>query len=355
MRFHIPSLPHTHVTRDFDWCAYTAKVRRFAGMMTSLGHEVFLYSGDRNEAPVAEHVTIVRPEDREEWFGSPEWPTQQVFQHWDSSHPAWATMNERAIREIEARLQPGDFVGLISGACQAAIHNAFRDRARTVEWGIGYEGTITDFRVFESYAWMHHVAGLRGQRNVRHFDTVVPNSYDEEDFQPSYQPGGYLLFLARPTEAKGQQIVREIAARTELPVVTAGQGEAWLPGADHRGVVLGAEKARLLAGATALLSPTIYLEPFGGVTIEAMLSGTPVITTDFGAFTETVKNGLNGQRCSTLKEFLDATQWAASLTAMQRVRVRQSAERYLTKNVRYEYERYFQRLATLDDKGWYQL
>lgn len=355
MRFHIVSLPHTQVTRDYDFCAYTAKVRRFSSMMKSLGHETFVYAGFKSEVDATEHVTVVSSDDLQRWFGHPEWPTNSSFSHWNADHPCWAEMNAHAIAEINARFEPGDFIGIIGGNCQLPIYEAFKDRARVVEWGIGYEGTVSDFRVFESYAWMHHVAGLQGQRQVKFYDAVIPNSYDEEDFEPLYTRGSYLLFLARPTEAKGMQIVREIAKRSSLPVVTAGQGPGWLEGAEHRGVVLGKEKAELLAGAAALLSPTMYLEPFGGVTIEAMLSGTPVITTNWGVYSETVKNGMNGFRCSTLREFLSAVERVQGMSMPLRVSSRRAGERYLTTRVRYEYENYFHRLAELDGDGWYSL
>ncbi len=55
MRFHVVSLPHTQTTTEYTSCAFTEKVRRFCIMMKSMGHEVYLYSGEYNQAPCDEH------------------------------------------------------------------------------------------------------------------------------------------------------------------------------------------------------------------------------------------------------------------------------------------------------------
>ena len=59
MRFHVVALPHTQVTKAFAGCAYTEKVRRFCNMMKSLGHTVYLYAGEENEANVDELITCI--------------------------------------------------------------------------------------------------------------------------------------------------------------------------------------------------------------------------------------------------------------------------------------------------------
>ena len=41
---------HTETTRDWDFCAFTSKTRKFATMMHSIGYDVRLYAGEANEA-----------------------------------------------------------------------------------------------------------------------------------------------------------------------------------------------------------------------------------------------------------------------------------------------------------------
>jgi len=84
-----------------------------------------------------------------------------------------------------------------------------------------------------------------------------------------------------------------------------------------------------------------------------MATGTPVITTDLGIFTETVQNGFNGFRCNNLAQFVEATELVKRLDP--RKIATDTYAKYSTDTIRYQYDRYFQRLLTLWDKGWYQL
>lgn len=317
-------------------------------MMTSLGHDVFLYSGTKNEATVTEHITVVDDDDRRRWFSHYDWD-RMVFNDWDVNAACWVGMNLKVVAEIEKRKLPGDFLGLIGGVCQEPIARAHRD-LRAVEWGVGYEGILKEgHHVFESHAWMHYVYGQSGIKDGRFFDAVIPNSFDEDDYQYSAEKQDYLLYLGRLTPRKGLEVVKELAALGHK-IIAAGQGDINIDGVEHVGVVKGRIKASLLAHAKALLAPTFYIEPFGGVVVEALLSGTPVITTDFGAFTETVRDGVDGYRCHTIGEFDEAATMVESLDLES---IREHAEQYLTKNIRHKYDAYFRRLELLDGQGWY--
>lgn len=345
---HLLGLPHTETTKAWSTCAFTQKVITAAAMLTMAGHEAIVYSGEQNDAPCAEHVTVATAEDRRRWFGAERWE-DRVFDQWDINAPCWVELNANIAKAIQDRAGSRDVISLTMGPAHQAVAGALPGLL-AVELGVGYESIIPDgFHVFESYAWMHHSYGRHGINDVRFYDTVIPNAFDPTDFTYRDTKDDYLLFLGRLTPRKGLAVIEEIAKHHR--VVTAGQGDVRVPGAEHVGVVRGVDRAELLAGARALLAPTVYVEPFGGVAVEAMLSGTPVISTDVGAFTETIRHGVTGYRCSTLREFHTAVDKANDLDA-SKIRAH-ALERYSLDAVAPQYDAYLARLDTLHGDGWY--
>ena len=315
MRLHLPAIPGK---RDDPTCAYSTKLDRFGRMF---GDRVTIY-----------HVEHPKPP--------------------DADLSAWQAVNALQAERIAERAEPGDLLLIPFGVCQQSIAERL-PHLRAVEYGIGYGGTFADFRVFESRAWQATVYGAQQGAhgaNGRFYDAVIPNFYDPAEL-PLGEGGDYLLYVGRLTERKGLQIVLDTAERTGLPLVVAGAGEYPLPDwVDYRGVVAGEEKAKLMGGARALLCPTLYLEPFGGVAVEAQMCGTPAITTDFGAFPETVEQGASGFRCRRMDEFAAAVEKAG---ALDRGAIRARAlDRYSFAAVRPLYEDYFDHLATLDGDGF---
>lgn len=323
-------------------------------MMRSLGHDVFLYASEDSDAD-AELITCITKDEQRQLFG----PVGSIPSY-DPNHPGFRLFNERAIANVRERAAPGDFLCLGAGFAQKPIADAFPNMF-DVEFGIGYEGVFARFRVYESYAWMHAVEGRRlgaTAANGRFYDAVVPNYFTPSEFPRGSGSGGYLLFLGRLIERKGLHIVCEVAKRTGIKTVVAGAHADGLwdrdfcdAGIEYVGPVGPEDRARLLGGAVALLSPSLYLEPFGGSAVEAQLTGTPAITTDWGAYPETVVQGLTGYRCRDLGEFC----WAAkNAHLLDRTLIRRRAlARYSTDAVRHEYAAYFDRLRDLTLDGFY--
>jgi glycosyltransferase involved in cell wall biosynthesis len=319
-------------------------------MMTDLGHEVILYAGEKNEAPVTEHVVCISESMRAVAVGDKHYTTASF----DTNLPHWQVFNATVINKMRERLEPKDFICLIGGYAHKPIADAFPNHT-SVEFGIGYGGTFAKYRVFESYAWMHSIyAGHTNPTAVDggFFDAVIPGYLEPEMFPAGDGDGDYYFFIGRIIDRKGYRIAQEVCERLGKRLILAGPGDGTGYG-EFIGNVGPEERAELMGGAIALFAPTLYIEPFGNIAIEAQVCGTPTITTDWGAFTETNINGVTGYRCRTLADFVRA---AEDVKSLDRAAIRQHAiERYSLEIVGKQYEDYFTRLLTLWDDGWYQL
>lgn len=360
MRVHVVSLPHIDTTRHHSFCAYGGKLRRWPRMLEPYGHGVVFYgshSSDRDTfAACEEYVPVVSPEDREWWFGG-EWDESKVFDRWQADDPCWREMNVNAIAAIAARIEPGDAIAIVAGWCQEQIAQAFPN-VPILEPFVGYPGVLpTTFRVFESHTWRSFVTAeiaARGQGtdDIRWFDAVIPNAYGTDEFCEPRDHDGYLLFVGRPTERKGLNVIGELAKH--YPLKVAGQSDPQIPNTEYVGLVRGDEKAKLFAGAAAVLAPTIYHEPFGGVAVEAQMAGAPAITTDYGAFTETVQSPADGYRCTTLGEFRAACDSAFQRGLLSRQDIATRARgRWSLEAVAPLYDKWLRRIELLQGEGWY--
>lgn len=353
MRLHVVSICTTQTTQEYIHCAYTQKVRKFCNMMMSLGDEVFLYASEQNEAACTELIPCITREQQREFLGM-EKATDNLKQSGSNWSEGIRLFNKNAINGIRDRLEPGDLICLIGGSGHQSIAEAFPD-IKSIEFGIGYRIFFAKYKVFESYAWMHFCYGLR---NIRHdqqgkiFDTVIPNYFEPSEFPYSKEKDDYYLFIGRLIDSKGYQIAIETCKKMNKRLVIAGQGQPPDYG-EYVGVVGVKERGELMSKAQAVFVPSLYVEPFGGVHVEAMLCGTPVITTDWGAFPENNMQGKTGYRCRSQKDFIDALENVKQLDSEE---IHEYAlSRYSTEVVKYQYRNYFQSIIDTEKDNWHTL
>ena len=336
MRLHLLSIPHSVTSLDWSHCAFTQKVYKLSRMLVAQGFEVLHYGVDGSDSGATADVVLMGQDEHQELLGHPYDHTGRFYgDDATDGSPLYRQWNLYARDELKERVQPGDLILLPFGHAHAAAIRGLEvldHGAGAVESGIGYFDCLLPWRIYESEAVRHAAMAKDGRYGVhessRRLEYVIPNSYDVNDW-PEGKGGNEIVFLGRILEGKGIRLLIELACqRPNIPFRIAGQGDitGFGPLPDNVEVLgpINAERPFYLGNARAIIAPSRYIEPFCGVTVEAALCGTPAITSNFGAFTETVEEGVTGFRCQTNAEWLAAIDRVCSL---DRAAIRARAQR----------------------------
>jgi glycosyltransferase involved in cell wall biosynthesis len=366
---HLIGIFHTIPNHDYDHCAFTGKVLRFSKMMKPFGYNIIEYSNGDSISEATEHVQILTKEELIALVGE---PTSLKALHGVVGTPVHKAFHERLVEKIKTRVKPHDIILHTYGYSHKELLDII-PHAFHVESGIGYVGK--DFgaiRIYDSYTWMHYLLGNHLHTNPdgslvyngnypkvgkwpTNYEFAVHNYLDPEEWEPSYEQGEYFLYIGRIIADKGLQIVKEIAERINIPVKVAGLGDIEKFRGNNMefiGQVRGLkEKNDIFKNAKAIFVPSQYVEPFGIVVIEAMISGTPVISSDFGAFAEIVEHGKTGFRCRTLGDYLAAVKAVENLD--RKYIAEHARQRWTYEVIGKRYDEIFKQIYDLKDGGWY--
>jgi glycosyltransferase involved in cell wall biosynthesis len=214
----------------------------------------------------------------------------------------------------------------------------------------GFSSTriLPAYRAYDDRA--HYVAVSDADRHPDlTYAATVHHGIDLANFpyRADPDPDGHVTYFARVHPDKGTAEAIDIARLAGRPIQLAGiiQDHEYFDaevkprlghGAEYLGPVSGRDRALVLGGATALLHPVAFAEPFGLSVVEAFACGTPVVAYPRGSMVELVRPGVNGFLVSGVQSAAAALgrvgaidRCACRSDAEERFSARRMAEGYL--------------------------
>jgi glycosyltransferase involved in cell wall biosynthesis len=164
---------------------------------------------------------------------------------------------------------------------------------------------------------------------------TISNGIRVEEIPVGDGTGGYLAFAGRFAPEKGPDLAIEVARAAGLPLRIAGpvddQHREFFdevlggapPEVQYVGELERDELWALLGGASALIMPLRWPEPFGLAVAESLAAGTPVIAWRMGAMPELIQDGVTGRLVDSTE---DAVRAVGEIDQLSRSMCRQSAE-----------------------------
>jgi glycosyltransferase involved in cell wall biosynthesis len=362
LRIHIYSPANTITSindRRFVSCPYTTKVYNMCKMFHNNGHEVIHYGVEGSNPPCTENVEYIPYEVWERVHGSKS--IERDYEQLGMSYETYQWAEKHLYDELSKRVNPKTDVILNSIGWFSKSLDKINELGAHIEYGIGHPGAGAPFQVFESYAYQNYNYSKKEHFDKKWVGAVIPGYIDEEYYY--YDPAAtvnieepYLLALGRVIGNKGIPLAAQIAEKNNIKLKVAGHGnidmlKSYGNNVEYLGVLNLEEKIEAIRKATALMSLTYYLEPFANSHAEALMLGTPVIGTDWGVYTETIEEGVNGVRVRFWNDAIASIDRVKNLD--RRIIAKKAYDVFSLKVIYPQFNQYFEQSINIFNNGWY--
>lgn len=321
------------------------------------GHEVHYYGYKESEVECTKHWVSEDKTFLEKYF-----VTDYEENHWVENDEGNKLFTDIAIKNLSENYKDGEIILCMwSTQCTEVINGLSHqfNNLKVVDAHIGHRwpDMNTPYHVYASISNQHVCMGMHKEErdDYWHETAIYPMANSLKDFKCTEKKDDYHLFMGRTNITKGITIFLDIARHfPDENFILAGQGglsqvnNTLPPNVKHVGLLNRKQRTEYLQKAKSVISPSYYAEPFGLTAIEANLSGTPIICTDHGGYTESVIEGVTGFRCSYFSDFVNAIN---SLDKIDAKECRKNGEKFTAENLINDWERYLKRI----NKDWYDL
>lgn len=348
---------------------FNTKLIYMVKMLKNLGHEVFVYGVENSEVDADKFISVLSEKDFNKIYGN---RRKNDLDHIsESGGPAWNLFIDSCIKKLSLNIKNSkkEFLLNFIGTPFKKITDEFSDSLIPIEPGIGHSASYLPTRIFESRAWQNYTYGKNSAPGKSYFpnnyDTVIPAYFDYRDYPFNSKKSDYYLYIGRVMWGKGLSVAIDITRELGAELVVIGGGEISTVARASKfsdishvkclGVLSMKDKVKYLSNARALIYYSLYVEPFGHAPVEAMMCGTPIITSTFGAFTETNQDKFTGYQATTYEEIY----WACkNVDKLDPKKIREYAiKTYSLETIQEKYQKYFTKIYNLNNKikDWYSL
>ena len=350
MRIHIVGVARNPSTPNIAVDPYARASYWLTTLLYRKGIEVYYYGYESSTVECTQKFSIVDNNFHKQYF-----VTEFENNHWVDPQEAQDIFTINAYNTLLNNIKEGDIIACMWSNQITKLKELQQYGVKVVDAHIGHLSFMgADYNVFTSTANQHFIYGRFGLNECRWNDVVIPPPCDSiDEFEYSEEKEDYILYLARLIEQKGIHIFIDIAKHyPNRRFVIAGQGDISYfnlpPNVEYVGYAHLEDRKKLLSKAQAVVSATYYIEPFGLTTIEANLSGTPVITTPWGGYVDNVIEGVTGFKCSHFSDFIKAID---NLDKIDPKKCREFGKQFTAEVIVDSYIKYFNKI---NKSNWYE-